>query len=360
MLKRADGRWQDQITLPGMKKPKYFYGKTQKEVKQKMTAWKQEQVEGKTFQKASEAWEEEHSQRSSYNTQRAYQAPLKRLRDAFGRKKVQDITPDEVNAYLKRLAGKGYAQRTMSIEFACLNMICDFAIIRGWATVNPCGPVKLPGGLHKERRTIPTDGQLEAVKKGVGEPFGLFPYMLLYTGMRKGELLALRWEDIDRDAGVIHVTKSVYHAGSAPIVKEPKTESGKRTVVLLDALREVLPEEGEGYVFGGKKPLTDYQFRASWGAWAKAVGLGPGGLGATDVTPHQLRHAFATILYDAGVGEVDTMQLMGHSSIKVTREVYTHIRQERMEQTTAQINKYLREKANRKACQESVKREESA
>jgi integrase len=78
----------------------------------------------------------------------------------------------------------------------------------------------------------------------------------------------------------------------------------------------------------------------------------------TDVTPHQLRHAFATILYDAGVGEVDTMAIMGHSSIKVTREVYTHIRQERMEQTTKQINEYLREQAskgNTKACQKIVK-----
>ena len=63
---------------------------------------------------------------------------------------------------------------------------------------------------------------------------------------------------------------------------------------------------------------------------------------AAEITPHQLRHSFATILYDAGVGEVDTMNLMGHSSIKVTRDVYTHIRKGRMEKTTAQINEYLR------------------
>ena len=358
MIKRADGRWQDQVKLPGMQKPKYFYGKTQKEVKQKMAAWQKEQVAGKSFKKVSEEWETEHEKVSAYNTMRAYQAPLKRLREQFGSSKPGDITPDEVSAYLRYLAGRGYSQRTMSMEFAILNMIFDYAIVKGYASNNPCGPVKLPSGLPKAKRDMPTEEQLEAVKKGVNEPFGLFPFMLLYTGLRRGELLALRWEDIDLEAGVIHVSKSVYFAGSASIVKEPKTESGKRVVVILDALREVLPEPGTGYVFGGDKPLTDYQFRSAWGNWAKAVGLGPGGMKGTDVTPHQLRHAFATILYDAGVGEVDTMAIMGHSSIKVTREVYTHIRQERMEQTTKQINEYLREQAskgNTKACQKIVK-----
>ena len=358
MIKRADGRWQDQVKLPGMSKPKYFYGKTQKEAKQKMAAWQKEQVAGKSFEKVSEEWEVEHEKASAYNTMRAYQAPLKRLREQFGSSKPGDITPDEVSAYLRYLAGRGYGQRTMSMEFAILNMIFDYSIVKGYASTNPCGPVKLPSGLPKAKRDMPTEEQLEAVKKGVKEPFGLFPYMLLYTGMRRGELLALRWEDIDLEAGVIHVTKSVYFAGSASIVKEPKTESGKRTVVILDALREVLPEPGKGFVFGGEKPMTDYQFRKEWGAWAKAVGLGPGGMKGTDVTPHQLRHAFATILYDAGVGEVDTMAIMGHSSIKVTREVYTHIRQDRIAQTTKQINEYLREQAskgNTKACQKIVK-----
>lgn len=358
MIKRADGRWQDQVKLPGMSKPKYFYGKTQKDVKQKMAAWQKEQTSGRKFQKVSEEWEAEHEKVSAYNTMRAYQAPLKRLREQFGSGKPGDITPDEVSAYLRYLAGRGYSQRTMSMEFAILNMIFDYAIVKGYANTNPCGPVKLPSGLPKAKRDMPTEEQLEAVKKGVKEPFGLFPYMLLYTGMRRGELLALRWEDIDLEAGVIRVTKSVYFAGSASVVKEPKTESGKRTVVILDALREVLPEPGKGFVFGGDKPMTDYQFRKEWGTWAKAVGLGPGGMKGTDVTPHQLRHAFATILYDAGVGEVDTMAIMGHSSIKITREVYTHIRQERMEQTTKQINEYLREQAskgNTKACQKIVK-----
>ena len=346
MLKRSDGRWQEKITLPGMKKPKYFYGKTQKEVKQKMVAWTEEKEKGKLFSSCLDAWMEDHEKMCAYNTMKAYHAPLNRLREQFGDREVNDITADEVNAYVRKLANRGYAQRTVVIEFACLNMIFDNAIVNGYASVNPCGPVKLPSGMPKAKREMPTEEQIEAVKNGVHAPFGLFPYMLLYTGMRKGELLALRWEDIDFEAGLIEVSKSVYHVGNNPQIKAPKTEAGKRSVILLDALREVLTEPGTGYIFGGERPLKDYEFRVKWAEWSKAVGLHKGGLNA-EITPHQLRHAYATILYDAGVGDADAMHLMGHSSIKVTREVYTHIRKERMEQTAARINKYLQGETDR-------------
>lgn len=339
MIKRTDGRWQDQIKLPGMTKPKYFYGKTQREVTRKMAEWKKENTKAATFLQASKEWEAEHEKQSAYNTMKAYQAPLKRLREQFGRKQVQDITADEVSAYLRHMAGQGYAQSTLSMEFACVNMICDYAIVRGYASVNPCGPVKLPKA-PKTRRSALTKEQMEAVQNGVNEEFGLFAYMLLYTGMRRGELLALRWEDIDFEAGLINVTKSVYFVDSVPVVKEPKTEAGRRTVVLLDDLRKVLTEPGTGYIFGGEKPLTDYQFRCRWAKWGKAVGLGKNYMSAA-ITPHQLRHEYATILHCAGVDEADAMNLMGHSSIRVTKEVYTHIRKERMGKTKAQIDEYL-------------------
>ena len=323
-----------------MKKPKYFYGKTQKEVKQKMVAWTKEQEKGKLFSSCLDAWWKDHEKMCAYNTIKTYNAPLNRLREQFGGREVNDITADEVNAYIRKLANRGYAQRTGVIEFACLNMIFDNAIVNGYASVNPCGPVKMPSGLPKEKREMPTEEQLEAVKNGVNAPFGLFAYMLLYTGMRKGELLALKWEDIDFEAGLIEVSKSVYYVGNNPQIKTPKTEAGKRFIILLDALREVLPEAGIGYIFGGERPLKDYEFRVRWAEWSKSVGLHKDGFKA-EITPHQLRHAYATILYDAGVGDVDTMHMMGHSSINITRDVYTHIRKERLAQVAAKINKYL-------------------
>ena len=372
MLKRSDGRWQDQITLPGMKKPKYFYGKTQKEVKQKMAEWQQEQTRGKSFEAAADAWDVWHTNQVSYNGAEAYRAALKRTKEHFSGRNAQDIGPDEIDAYIRYLAGRGYARRTVQLHLDMLNMIYDYAIVNRWAESNPCNAVKLPSGLPKGRRDIPTDEELEKVRAGLGYDFGLFPFMLLYTGLRRGELLALRWEDIDREKKLIRVERAVYFAGNTPQIKEPKTEAGKRSVVLLDALRDVLPEPGTGYIFGGEKPLTKIQVRKRWLNWCRAAGLATGTTTQkdgkngrvyesttweADITPHQLRHAFATILFDAGIDVKDAQEILGHSSIQVTRDIYTHIRQQRRENTAERLNAFLqndRETKKPEVCQNIV------
>lgn len=339
MIKRKDGLWQERISLPGMAKPKYFYAKTQKELKKKIAAWNQEQAAGKTFEACADAWDRWHEGQVSYNGAEAYRAAMKRTKEQFKGRRIDDIRPDEIDAYIRYLAGRGYARRTVQLYLDMLRMIWDYSIVRGWTTFNPCGAVKLPSGLPKGRRDIPSDGQIERVKAGLFLEFGLFAYMLLYTGMRRGELLALRWEDIDRGRKVIHVNKAVYFAGNTPMIKEPKTESGRREIVLLDALAAVLPKQGNGYVFGGEKPLTKTQVRKRWLKWCREAGLE--GEEGSVITPHQLRHAFATILFDAGIDVKVAQELLGHSSIQVTRDIYTHIRKSRMESTAETLNKYL-------------------
>lgn len=339
MIKRKDGLWQERISLPGMAKPKYFYAKTQKELKKKIAAWNQEQAAGKTFEACADAWERWHEGQVSYNGAEAYRASMKRTKEQFKGRGIDDIRPDEIDAYIRYLAGRGYARRTVQLYLDMLRMIWDYSIVQGWTTFNPCGAVKLPSGLPKGRRAIPDDDQIEKVKAGVFLEFGLFPYMLLYTGMRRGELLALRWEDIDREKKVIHINKAVYFAKNTPKIKEPKTESGKREMVLLDALAAVLPKGGKGYVFGGEKLLTKTQVRKRWLKWCREAGLAEGQ--RCIITPHQLRHEFATTLFDAGVDVKVAQELLGHSSIQVTRDIYTHIRRSRMESTAETLNKFL-------------------
>ena len=340
MIKRKDGLWQERISLPGMAKPKYFYAKTQKELKKKIAAWNQEQAAGKTFEACADAWERWHEGQVSYNGAEAYRASMKRTKEQFKGRRIDDIRPDEIDAYIRYLAGRGYARRTVQLYLDMLRMIWDYSIVQGWTTFNPCGAVKLPSGLPRGRREMPSDEQIERVKAGLFLDFGLFPYFLLHTGMRRGELLALRWEDIDREHKLITVNKAVYFAGNTPRIKAPKTDSGRREIVLLDALAAVLPKGGKGYVFGGEKPLTKMQVRKRWQRWCREAGLATEE-GVAMITPHQLRHAFATILFDAGIDVKVAQELLGHSSIQVTRDIYTHIRKSRMENTAETLNKYL-------------------
>lgn len=364
MNKRKDGRWRESVKLPGMTAPRYFYGKAgdsdtkqQRDIKRQIAEWTKAQAAPKTFDKAATAWEEEHREQVTHNAAQFYAAPLARAREQFGKRELSSISSAEIDALLRKVAAAGYARRTVQAYRDMLSMIFDYAAVQGWVSANPCAAVRMPRNLPSGTREIPTDEQIEKVKAALHLEFGLFAAFLLYTGMRRGELLALRWEDIDRKAGVIHVTKSVYFEGNNPKIKTPKTEAGKRSIILLDALAELLPEWGAGYIFGGDKPLTKTQERKMWLKWCRAAGLATAeeqthhsdsnnrDYTATkwnaDITPHQLRHYYATMLFDAGVEPKDAQDLLGHSSIKVTQDIYTHIRQQRRENTAAKLNSFV-------------------
>ena len=237
-------------------------------------------------------------------------------------------------------------------------MIFNYAIYNGYIETNPAASIKPPSGLKTTKRELPEDNFIKTVERSVSADFGLFAYLILYTGMRRGEAMALRMEDIDIDAKIIHVTKSIYYANNKPVVKTPKSEAGKRDIILLDRLIPHLPKQKHGYIFERDgNPLTLSAFQKRWRKYCLEIGL------ATDtitekinpetkrkhvihdyeyhVTPHQLRHAFATILFEAGIDEKDAQELLGHSSITLTRDVYTHIRSTRKEKTASKLNEYL-------------------
>ena len=359
MIKRKDGRYQDQIKLDGMTTTKYFYGKTQREVKQKMAVWTAESRAGSLFADSADSWDNVHTENVAYNTAAAYVAPLKRAKAHFKDRRMKDITPDEIQAFIRELAGKDYARRTVQMHLDMLNMIFDHAITQPGSIIkaNPCTSVRIPSGLKQTRRKPPEDDQLEKIKAERQADFWLFAYFLLYTGLRRGELLALRWENIDRKEKTIHVLNSVYYEGNQPKLKPPKSDAGTRDIVLLDVLADVLPpKKKKGYVFGGEKPLSKTQVRKQWLSYCRAVDLAEKtetvrkGRNNREykttkwialVTPHQFRHAFATMLYDADIDESAAQTLMGHASIVVTKDIYTHIKQRRKDEAAQKLNAFV-------------------
>ena len=103
---------------------------------------------------------------------------------------------------------------------------------------------------------------------------------------------------------------------------------------MVDCLAEKLNPKGKGYIFnkdGGPLTLTAYRLR--WNAYKKAIALA--------ATPHQFRHAFTTILYEADVDEKSAQSMLGHSSIEVTRYIYTHLRARKRAEAASKLNKYI-------------------
>ena len=155
MIKRKDGRWQEQVKLPGMKAPKYFYGKTQAEVKKKMAAFQKEQERGPALESCLDQWQKWHEAQISPSSVRAYDKPIEDVREYFAGRFLRDIRADEIDAFLRWIAAKGFARRTVQMRLNCLSMMYDYAILQRWTDHNPCGPVKMPKNVKNFSCCIP-------------------------------------------------------------------------------------------------------------------------------------------------------------------------------------------------------------
>lgn len=323
MLKRSDGRWQDQITLPNGKR-KYFYGRTKQEVNRKLREYREAEAAGKTFQTVADEWWSAHEPTLAPNTTKGYRPALARARLRFGTTDIAAIRPPDVNRFLLDFIREEHAaQKTAKTQLMVCNLIFKYAVANGYIDANPARDLSVPRGLEHNPRDLPSDEDIATIEASTDLPFGMFAYWILYTGCRRGELLALRWEDVDLEARTVHITKSVYYLANTPQLKAPKSKAGTRTVALPDALyNRITP--GKGYLFPDEatgKLMTNGHFQTLWKHYVKETGI--------TCTPHQIRHAYATMLYDCGIGTKDAQNLLGHAYASTTQDIYTHIRAKR-------------------------------
>ena len=353
---RADGRYQGYWHEKGSRgkgKRRYIYDRDPERLYFKIQEKENETPPPLTFEAAADAWEAKHWDRIGAKTAETYAAPLRRVKDQFAGMDAEEVTAQDIQAFLADLGKQGFSRRSVQMHRDILNMIFNNAIVENGLRFNPCSAVALPRNLPAKKRELPADEAIEAVKSGGGAPFGLFALVCLYAGLRRGEALALCYEDIDRKAGVIHVTKAVEYVGNNAHIKPPKTKAGERDVPLLAPLAAAIPKEKEGLLFPREdgQLLTKTQYRKRWLRYCEAIGC--------EITAHQLRHGYATILYEAGIADKDAQELLGHSSIAVTRDVYTHIRQSQKEATAKKLDKYLaKEKKKKTAVKKAVKKGE--
>ena len=333
MVKRKDGRWQEQMTVNG--KQKYFYGKTKAEVLRKIADWRAEESARKKavepFSAVADDWWYDAKDALATSTQRGYKPALARAKDYFKQQAVQEITPADISAFIRAAVKKNdMADKTARTQLMVVNLIFRYAVQKGHVNYNPARDLEVPKSLKKTRRDIATDDDIKRVKASWDAPFGAFAYWCLYTGMRRNELLALTWDDVDLEKRVIHVTKSCFRDEDGKVkAKAPKTASGIRDVPIVNRLAEkIVP--GTGLVFPGDSGyMTNGMWERHWRHYTEATGV--------TCTPHQLRHAYATMLYEGDINMEDAQYLLGHAQIQTTKDIYTHIREQKVEKIKAQM-----------------------
>ena len=333
LQKRADGRYQRSITDKNGKRV-YFYGTSERELNRKILEYQEEQERGRTFKDVAEEWWEEAEPLLAVQSLKSYKPALARSIKFFENTPIVDISPKDIAKFLRSLALQGYAQKTLSNQRIVINRIFDYAVVEDDIKFNPCMSVQVPKGLPKTTRSAASMTDEEKIKTSNHE--WLFPFIAIYTGLRKGEILALQWKDIDFEKDIISVSKSVYHKFDRPYIKEPKTEAGKRYVPLLAPLKARLIEKRGNpnhYIISdtGETPLTVSRYDTLFAHYKKEVGI--------ECTAHQLRHSFATIAIENGVDIKSVSELLGHKQISTTLDIYTDFRKVAMEKSRGILNK---------------------
>lgn len=346
MKKRADGRFVRSLKDERTGKRIYFYGYSERELNQKILDYAASSQKGRRFSEIAAEWWELSEGALARQTVKSYKPALKRAVDELGERSAKDILPRDIAAFLNRLHFYlKLNKKTLANQRTVLNRIFDYAVMTSDIAFNPCTSVPLPNMPSGERRSAASPADEERVKASAD--VWLFPFIALYTGMRKGEILALTWGDVDFESNVISVTKSVYHEGDRPHVKAPKTREGVRSVPLLMPLKEkLLPLRGAAgdYIISddGKTPLTNRRYQTLFERYKAKTGI--------ECTAHMLRHSFATIAIENGVPMKSVQEILGHRQISTTLDIYTDFRAAAMREATTELERaFAPDKVNKKS-----------
>lgn len=321
MTKRKDGRWQEKMMVNG--KMVYFYGATKTEVNRKIREHKEIIDRGELFKTVAEEWWEQHAPTLSPNTHRSYYPALNRAISHFSDDPIKDITPQHISSYLTDFAAMGYANKTVVTQLLVINLIFKYAVSKGYAMFNMARDVTVPKGLAKTKRHAAPMDDMQKVMAHPDSEMGLLAVMAIYTGLRRGELLALTWDDIDIKERTISVTKSLYHINNKPYIKKPKTDESIGVVPILDALLPYL-RPSKGLVFPGHDGgyYTYRRFETAWKKYQEEAGI--------TSSLHQFRHSFATMLFESDVPPEKMQALLRHAQLSTTMDIYKDLRKEKL------------------------------
>jgi len=355
--RRKDGRYQAAITLENHKR-RYFYGKTRKEVQDKLNAALHEQKQGvlatgpqQTLKVCLERWLEQVVKLTKRaNTYKGYRSAVYyHLIPALGHIRLQKLTIGHLQAFYAERAGK-LKPATLAHINAALSGALEDALKQGFVGRNVAKLVELPSVERYEGQVLTVEQARKLLEVARGSRLDAVLLVALTTGMRRGELVALHWSDVDLEKGVLQVRYTLSRVrGMGYVEGEPKTKKGRRKILLpsvvVEALREHKTRQGQARVkMGDRWKEYGLVFCNMYGSFfnpdhvwylfkklLKAAGL-------PSVRFHDLRHSAATVLLAAGVPLKVVSELLGHSSVAITVDIYAHVLPEMQQEAVKRMD----------------------
>ncbi|HEY6541612.1 MAG TPA: tyrosine-type recombinase/integrase [Ktedonobacteraceae bacterium] len=357
IYQRNDGRWTAAITLDNHRR-KTFYGKSRKEVQDKLNKALYEQKQGTlatgpqmTLKTHLERWLEQVCKLTMRaSTYKMYRSAINfHWIPSLGHIKLQKLTIGDLQAFYAELQ-KTHKPRTMARIHAALSSALEDALKQGFIGRNVAKLVDLPHIERYEGQILTVEQARKLLEVARGSRYDVLLLVAVTTGMRRGELVALRWVDVDLEYGMLQVRHTVSRApGMGCVEGEPKTKAGRRKILLSSVVMEALKEQKvrqeqvrikagdrwreRGLIFSNKYGgflNPDYVWR-----WFKKL-LRQANL--PDVRFHDLRHGAATVLLAAKVDLKVVSELLGHSSVAITADIYAHVLPEMQQEVVKKMD----------------------
>jgi integrase len=345
---RRDGRWQARMDLgwqDGRRVRKYFYGRTFQEVSDLLLKARSDlraglpvHVEKQTVAQFLDRWLEMVKPSVRPRTFQSYEILVKRhVVPELGRWKLDKLTPQHVQSALVRKSASGLSPQTVRHIRAILRIALNQAIKWGLIARNAASLTVAPKLVRKRFQSLSPEQARQLLDVAQGQRLEAVFTVALSLGLRMGEILGLRWQDVDLDRATLTVNQAIYRiAGKGLVAAEPKTERSGRALFLPDgvlrALRTHRKRQLEERLAAGSEwrdhalvftssigtPLEPRNLFRAFKALLRKAGL-------PDFRFHDLRHSAASLLLAQGVPMRAVMELLGHSNIGTTADIYSHV-----------------------------------
>lgn len=360
ITRRSDGLWEARVTLDGGKR-KSFYAKTRQEAARKLNEALRDRDSGlpvvggkQTVEQYLTSWLAATKATIRPTTFARYEQFVRvHIVPTIGKSALSKLSPQQLQALYALKLEEGLSSTTVHHLHAVLHRALDKALRLGLVQRNVADMVDVPRMRHHEMTTLSEEQARTLLSAASGERLEALYVLAIATGMRQGELLALKWRDVDLDESRLQVRATLHYTNEGYVIAEPKTEFSRRRIALskvaVEALRahriRQLEErlqlgdawEDNDLVFPNTvgRPLDGVNLLKYWFyPLLKRAGL-------PRMRFHDLRHTAATLLLGRGINPKIVSEMLGHSHVSVTLGIYSHVTPHMQEQAAKAMDDAL-------------------